>query len=409
VAKVDVRSITPDEVNAYRRAIRAGFGTANTVDDDEWAAATSEPLDRCLATFDKETIVATLRSFPTTLTVPGGAGITVGALTAVTCRATHRRRGVLTRMIGDDLRASRDRGEPADILIAAEYPIYGRFGYGPATQRTDWEVDVKAASTFTEGGVGTVEFVDNDAFRKEAPSVFERVRVSRPGMISRDDLHWDVRADLRRRPEEKPWEGFRVLCRDDDGVAQGYASYTVKDKWADFRPRSTVEVAELCAAVPGAEARLWRFLTELDLIATITASDRPVDELLPWLLVDGRAAKETGRNDFVWVRPLDVPALLTARTYTATGRVALEVVDDQGLAGGRFALDVSPGGATCTPTRAAADLTMPIRTLGAVALGGPRVAMLHAAGWLDEHTPGSVMTADAVFAGTVVPWCNTWF
>ena len=52
---------------------------------------------------------------------------------------------------------------------------------------------------------------------------------------------------------------------------------------------------------------------------------------------------------------------------------------------------------------------MPAGTLGAVSLGGPRVAMLHAAGWLDEHTPGSVTVADALFASPVVPWCNTWF
>ena len=72
-------------------------------------------------------------------------------------------------------------------------------------------------------------------------------------------------------------------------------------------------------------------------------------------------------------------------------------------------LDVSPDGASCTATSASADLTMPVGTLGAVSLGGPRVAMLHAAGWLDEHTPGSVAVADALFAGPVVPWCNTWF
>ena len=69
-------------------------------------------------------------------------------------------------------------------------------------------------------------------------------------MIGRDDFDWDVKADLRRRPEDKPWQGFRLLCRDDAGVAQGYANYTVKDKWADFRPQSTVEVSELCAAGP---------------------------------------------------------------------------------------------------------------------------------------------------------------
>ena len=104
---VDVRSITADEAVAYRRAIRAGFGTAETVDDEEWVRTWSEPIDRCLATFDRGSIVATLRSFPTTLTLPGGAGVPVGALTAVSCRATHRRQGLLTRMIVDDL-----RGEP---------------------------------------------------------------------------------------------------------------------------------------------------------------------------------------------------------------------------------------------------------------------------------------------------------
>ena len=219
MARVDVRPIAADEANAFRRAVRAAFGTAETIDDDEWVAATSDPLDRCLASFDKGAIVATLRSFPTTLTLPGGAAVAVGALTAVSCRATHRRQGLLTRMIGDDLRSSRDRGEPADILIAAEYPIYGRFGYGPATQRTEWEVDVKAAS-FSEPGAGSVEFVDNDTFRKEAPGIFEQVRASRPGMIGRDDLDWDVYADLRRRPEDKPWQGFRLLCRDDAGAAR---------------------------------------------------------------------------------------------------------------------------------------------------------------------------------------------
>ncbi|MEJ7721408.1 MAG: GNAT family N-acetyltransferase [Ilumatobacteraceae bacterium] len=87
-----------------------------------------------LAAFEHGRIVATLHSFPTELTMPGGNTVSAGALTAVTCQPTHRRQGVLTRMIGADLLASKERGEPVDILIAAEYPIYGRFGYGPAVR-----------------------------------------------------------------------------------------------------------------------------------------------------------------------------------------------------------------------------------------------------------------------------------
>ena len=267
----------------------------------------------------------------------------VGALTAVTCRATHRRRGILTDMIGRDLVASADRGEVADILIAAEYPIYGRFGYGPAVASTSWELETGAGTTFTNPGEGTVQFVDNATYRKEAPAIFERVRLSRPGMIRRDDLDWDVLADIRRYPEAKPWQGFRLLCVDDAGAAQGYASYTVDKKWTDMRPQSVIELSELVAATDGAEARLWRFVAELDLVAAVKAGDRPTDEALPWLLTNGRLAKQVSNFDFIWVRPLDVARLLTTRSYAATGRVVFDVVDDQGLAGGRFVARRLPG------------------------------------------------------------------
>ena len=109
------------------------------------------------------------------------------------------------------------------------------------------------------------------------------------------------------------------------------------------------------------------------------------------------------------MRPLDVARLLTTRTYATTGRVVVEVVDAQGLAGGRFALDASPDGATCVATTEAAELTMPVKALGAASLGGVDVATLHRAGWLDEHVAGAAERAGTLLASTVAPWCNTWF
>jgi predicted acetyltransferase len=405
---IEMRTITAAEAVDFRRAVRAGFGDADTVDDEEWCVAATQPLDRACASFDDGTIVATLRSFPTELTVPGGSAVPAGALTSVSCRATHRRQGLLTRMIAADLMSSAERGERAHVLIASEYPIYGRFGYGPATVSLSWELDALATGFVTPGS-GAVDFVDNDTFRKEGPGIFERVRASRPGMIGRNDLDWDVRADTRRRPEDKPWKGFRLLCRDDDGTAQGWASYSVTHHWADLRARGTADVSELCAATPAAEARLWRFLAELDLVITVTAGDRPADDALPWLLSNARAVKQTGRADFLWVRLLDVAASLSARSYLASGRLVLEVTDPLGITGGRFTLDACPDGTTCRATDETADLTLPVATLGAAFLGGVRLATLHAAGWLDEDRPGAVAQADALLAGTVAPWCNTWF
>jgi predicted acetyltransferase len=405
---VEIRSITADDVVAFRRAIRHGFHNAEVIDDEPFARDMSEPFDRHYVAVAGSEFVATFGSFPTDLTLPGGATVPAGGVTQVTCRATHRRQGILTRIMERDLIGSRDRGEVADVLIAAEYPIYGRFGYGPAARGTVREIEA-ALATPTYAGEGTIQVVDAPAFRKEAPGVFDRVRISRPGMVDRGPFDWDMRSDVRRYPEAKPWHGFRLLCVDAAGTAQGYARYTVEDRWRDMRPQMTVEVVELAAATPAAEARLWAHLLSLDLVTTIRAHDRPVDDTLPWLLVDGRHVRQTSCFDMLWLRPLDVARLLTTRAYAASGRIVIEVDDPLGLAGGRFALDASPAGARCTTTTESAELTMPIRTLGAACLGDVRLDVLHRAGWLDEEVPDAVGRAGALLAGDVAPWCNTWF
>jgi predicted acetyltransferase len=403
---VEIRSITADDVLAFRRAIRSGFHDANTVDDEQFALDMSDPFDRHYVAVAGSEFVATFGSFPTELTLPGGVTVPAGAVTQVTCRATHRRQGILSRIMERDLIGSRDRGEVADVLIAAEYPIYGRFGYGPAARGTVREVEA-ALATPTCAGTGSIEVVDAATFRKVAPAVFDRVRRSRPGMVDRGPFDWDMRSDIRRYPEGKPWHGFRILCVD-DGV-QGYARYTVDDHWRDMRPQMTVDVVELAATTAAAEARLWAYLLSLDLVATIKAHDRPVDDVLPWLLVDARHARQTSCFDMLWLRPLDVPRLLTTRAYGASGRVVVEVTDPLGLAGGRFVLDAAPDGATCTATTETAELTLPIRTLGAACLGDVRLDVLHRAGWLDEHAPGAASRAAELLSGVLAPWCNTWF
>ncbi len=405
---MEIRPITADEALAFRRTTRATFGTAETADDAQWAVAAAGDLTRARAAFDRGAVVATLRSFASELTVPGGRTLPAAALTAVSVLPTHRRRGVLTEMVAADLRESLERGEPVSVLIAAEYPIYGRFGYGPATLHTGWQLDAHAARFLTPGE-GTVEFVDQTTLRSEAPGVFEVVRPARPGMIARSDRMWDLRLDVIREPEDKPEPGFGVVCRSDSGAVTGYATYKVNESWPDRRPRHTIEVGELVATTPAAEARLWRFLADTDLTATVIAEDRPADELLPWLLEDGRVARETSRADFLWSRVLDPVAVLQARAYWASGRVVMELVDPLGLAGGRFALEADRDGATCKATQEPAELTLPTAVLGATHLGGIRLATLAAAGRVDEHAPGALERADALLAGPVTPWCNTWF
>ena len=129
---VEVRTITEDELEAWGTSMARGFMRVSPAEGDHEFRRGHTELDRAWAAFDGTSVVGTLRSFPTPLTLPGGTSVTSAALTAVTVTATHRRQGLLTRMITGDLDSSVDKGEPVGILIAAEFPIYGRFGYGSA-------------------------------------------------------------------------------------------------------------------------------------------------------------------------------------------------------------------------------------------------------------------------------------
>ena len=103
-------------------------------------------LARTWAAFDDGRVVACLRSFPTEVTVPGGTQVPAAALAGVGVLPTHRRRGLLRRLVDAEHAAMRERGEPIGLLNASEYPIYGRFGYGMACRQATWRVETRRTS-----------------------------------------------------------------------------------------------------------------------------------------------------------------------------------------------------------------------------------------------------------------------
>ena len=88
----------------------------------------------------------------------------------------------------------------------------------------------------------------------------------------------------------------------------------------------------------------------------------------------------------------------------------LEVVDPEAPGGrARFALDAGPSGATCAPTDRSPDLTLDISALGAAYLGWSRLRDAVLPRGVDEHRPGALDEATALFATLEVPWCSTFF
>lgn len=411
---IDVRPITEAEFPEWLRAVNTGFLREPVVAEPEVSnRRTQFAPGRYLGAFDAGRCVATFRSFDQQLTAVGGASVPANAVTGVTVTATHRRRGLLSRMMGQDLAAAKDRGAVVATLISAEYPIYGRYGFGPATWATEWTVDVPRTgldprrSGQDEAG-GRIDLVDGDDVRKLGPDLHERIRRAQPGAVSRTDLWWQLNTGVVRF--EPSWtEPFHALYRSPDGEVEGLAAYTADDHWPDKRPHNTVSVKWLLAATPAAERALWRYLCSIDWVTTVKSGWRAPDDLLPLLLPDPRSARITAQSDWLWVRILDVVRALEARTYGGEGSLVLEVADPGGLAGGRYRLEASPRGGSCAPTTESAELSLDVGELAKLWLGDESAVRLAALGRVREERAGAARSADALLRTSRRPWCPDMF
>ncbi|MGW3949712.1 GNAT family N-acetyltransferase [Streptomyces sp. NPDC004752] len=408
----DVRPVTEAELPDWYRALNTGFLRPPTPNPEQVAARRSQFVPgRLIGAFDGDRCVATFRSFAQEITAVGGATVPADAISNVTVSPTHRRRGLLTRMMSQDLAAAKDRGDVVATLVAAEYPIYGRYGFGPATWTTQWTVDVPRTGLDSRwsgpADGGRIDLLDAAEVRKAGPELHERVRRAQPGAVSRDDLWWQINTGAVRFGD---WtEPFYAAYRSASGALEGLVSYQADDTWRGKQPQNTADVNWLIASTSAAERALWHYLCSIDWITKVKSGWRGPDDLLPLLLPDPRAAQVTTQSDWLWVRILDVVRALEARTYDGTGTLVLEVVDRQGLAGGRYRLAASPAGASCAPTDDDAELTLDIAELATLWLGDESAARLLALGRIREVREGAAQVADALLHTPGRPWCPDLF
>ena len=406
---VEVRDVADDERAEWNRVLDTAFLRPvrdQAADEAYWARHPTAPerSSHQLGAFSGGCLVGTAHVFPTSVSLPGGADLAVEGLSGVGVLPTHRRRGALTALMATTLRGAADRSAAASVLIAAEYPIYGRFGYGPATESTAWEIRVP--SRFRQPvPEGTTELVDAGRAAQARPRPLRRDADAATGQPRARRPRLGFAHGSRPDAVARPLAGQLHRAAHPAGRPTGYATYHVERASDGRRPDSTLHVDDLVATSPEASAALWRACCEVDWVRTVRAADRPVDEIVPYLLVDGRQARQVARDDFMWLRVLDPVAVLGGRRSLADRRVVIEVLDEAGFAGGRYELD----GQGCRRSRRAADLTVPVEALGAVALGGPAVRALAAAGWLQEDRAGALDDADALLHWPVAPWCATWF
>ncbi|GAA4679069.1 GNAT family N-acetyltransferase [Pseudonocardia yuanmonensis] len=414
----EVRVLEPGELRTAHALFGAALHAGGPVDDDRWAVTrlSYAPGRTFGVDLPAGTLAGTATSFGSALTVPGGARVPMAAVTRVGVRADRTRRGLLTALMREQLSDAADRGEVTATLRASEARIYGRFGYGVASRGRN--LRVTAGARFRPGApaAGEVRLVHPDEAATLLPPIYARILTgtTRPGPIVRDDGWWAL---TLRRPAADAARGIAVHTGPDGD--DGFALWTVRQEGTDFG-ENVLELHDLHAATPQATAGLWRFLLGVDLLRAVSAHLRPWDEPVDLLLDDPRHCRTTGVGDETWLRLLDVPAALAARTWGESGQEPLRIRvhdalfpanDGVHVIGDRAASAIgdSDGADPAPAGDGPADLECDVAGLAMAYLGDRRPSELVASGWWSAHDRAAVPRADRLFTTSEVPWCGTFF
>ena len=397
----ELREVTSGEVEEFLEVMTGAFGERREPwHDREFRRRV--PLESTVAAFEDGRLVGTSAALPLTLSLPGGSGSAAG-ITAVGVLPTHRRRGLLRAMMDAQLRKARSAGQPVSILWASEGSIYGRFGFGPASRRLRVSFETAGASLSEEGVSGPLRLVGRDEALRLMPAVYEHLLESRPGLLRRDEIAWEyLTADENPDLPAAEARHFFVVHGE---TPDGYLIYRVRPGTSSFGPRDTALVTELVADGPGPARDLWKYLLNLDLVSSVEAPQRPVDESLIWMLRDPQGLGVVWRTG-IWARLLDVPLALACRGYQEDGDLVLQVTDPFiPAAAGRFHLRVRGGVGTCAPTEKDADLRLGVSELSSGYLGQHCYGALSRAGQIEEASPGAALRADRIMGWDPPPWC----
>ncbi|WP_420077593.1 GNAT family N-acetyltransferase [Streptomyces sp. JL3001] len=406
---MEIRSATDEDRDVFVDTVHAAFGRfAETPVEGGGLWWSALEMDHCLlALAADERPIGTAAVHPFELTLPGGTLVPAPGVTAVGVLPSHRRQGVLSAMMRHQLAELRARGEVLSVLLASEAPIYGRFGYGPATYTARLTVPRhkaalavprahQAAGATADGSIEVLRRAECGDILEE---VYDRYRRAQPGALARPHRWWALRAG---QPPISPAQRYVALHRDDHGIPDGYASYSIGEA-------NTLTVDETITADDAVFTALARFVLEHDLVSQVVFKHVPADHPLRWQLADFRAGEVSGDTDWLWVRLLDVPRALTARGWFTDGELVLDVEDPFLGERNRYLLAVRDGKADCVPTDREPDLSLDVRDLGSLYLGGTAPSTLVRAGHIRAHRPDAATLADTIFRTERSPHCLHWF
>lgn len=398
---VEVRAIEAGEYETMRQTMGLVFGFDPPEGDERFRNLV--PLDRTRCGFDGGQMVSTSGAFDLEMTVPGNH-VRCGGTTMVSVLPSHRRQGLLRRMMRSHLDDVLEHEEPIAGLWASDSAIYGRFGYGCASDCYEITIDREHIDRHRlAADAAPVRMVDREEALTVAPLLYDRLRSITPGFFDRKPGWWESRTFRDSDSAREGATSLRFAVVDGTDGVDGYVAFRTKANWDDGHGAGKVVIRDLFGTTPEAWAGLWSFVLSQDLITRIEADLRSTYDPIFDLLSGSRRAKAV-RSDALWIRIMDVPAALAARSYAAPIDVVIEVHDPLGDVSGVYRLTADTEGSECRPVTDAATVAIDLEDLSACYLGLSRFRGLARVGRLSGD-PLALAALDAAFTWDPQPWC----
>jgi predicted acetyltransferase len=395
---IEIRHPSEDEWRVAMLMTTSVFGDEPR-DDDFERHRKMLVRERFYTAYDADVPVGTAADFPFRLTVPGGE-LAAGGVTWVAVLPSHRRQGILTQLMREELDDLHERGEPLAVLWASEAAIYGRFGYGMAAPHFEMDADCSRFALRNDPGPrGRVRMLPLEDAVDPCMQVYERVRPTVPGFTARPQEWWQA----YRLADPEQWRHGAspkyVAVIELDGEPSAYAIYRVKSEWEGGFSKGRVRVVEALAATPAAERELWRFVFGIDLTVRVDSRLDPGSPL--FLMVDDARSLQLRVSEGLWLRLVEVGAALAGRSYASDDDVVIDVLDDFcPWNTGRWRV-----GREVARTDDAAELELDVADLASAYLGAFSFSRLAAAERVRELKDGALARADALFRTPRPPFC----
>ncbi|PZF64879.1 GNAT family N-acetyltransferase [Curtobacterium sp. MCPF17_047] len=352
--------------------------------------------------------------FPKDLSWGDGTAIRTQAVSAVTVRPTERRRGILRRMMTHALERGVEEGYAVASLTASEGTIYRRFGFGCAIRERAVHVRRARALPFLAPTTGTVVMVTTQWLADGVgQDVFTRFHARTPGSMVRNTGTWPIVFGELGPDGQKAKDVRAAVHRPDDSdEVDGYVTWRVVEGRTGEDTR--VEIVDLVYTTDAAYLSLWEFLLSIDLNDVVVYKRSRMDDPIVAALADARTYDVDHEEDHVWLRVLDVAAVLQSRPYAADGSLTIAVTDSLGHASGTYRLDVREARGTVTRLAsdtdvAGSDIALDVADLGALLIGSVSPVTLAAAGLLRAMDPAAPVLLRAMLTPPRTPHGITYF